>query len=169
MIYLTPGVEQDKALQTAMEKYHHRLIDHEVTICMLVVWDEIDKNGEPSGSALKLHGVSCYATAKILSTKLRAHGLADAEILIDGALWKDMPNESRIALMDHELTHLDLVFKDNVLVLDPLGRPKLSIRHHDYTHGWFSEVVDRHGAASIESLQAKRFVKESGQLYLEFK
>ena len=166
MIYLTPGAEQNKALKTALEKYHHRLVEHEVTICMLLVFDEIDQNGEAVGAALKLHGVSCFAVTRILSLKLRAHGLADAEILVDGELWKDMPGKSRIAMMDHELTHLDLVFKDNSLVRDSLGRPKLAMRMHDYHHGWFSEVVDRHGAASIESLQANRFVKESGQLYL---
>lgn len=166
--YLTPGKEQHEALQTALKKYHPRLIEAKTTICMLVVFAEIDEHGEPVGQALNLHGTPAYAVTRIFPLKLRAHGLADAEILVDGERWKDMPNKTRIALLDHELTHIDLVFKDNVLQVDDLGRAKLTMRHHDYTHGWFTEVVERHGKASIESLQARRFVDESGQLYLDF-
>ena len=167
-IYLRVGQDEVDTLNNAMEKHHHRLVEAGTTICMLLVFAEIDKHGEPIGAALKLHGTPAFAVTRIFPLKLRAHGFADAEILIDGHYWKDMPKKSRIALFDHELTHLDLVHKDNALQIDDWGRPKLAMRHHDYTHGWFSEVVERHGKASIESLQARKFVDESGQLYLEF-
>jgi hypothetical protein len=69
-----------------------------------------------------------------------------------------MSDAERLALLDHELTHVEVVYE---------VRPrKLRTRHHDRTYGWFDEVAQKHGEASQEVQQARRFAAdEAGQLY----
>ena len=166
MIYFKGYDEHYEALETVITKYHERLVTHDVKVDLMVVFDEIDAYGEPSGACLKFHGTPAYAIVKIVAQEFRARGLGDCTITIDGDRWNLVEPQTQLALLDHELTHVDLVFKDNVLVRDQLERPKLRLRHHDFTHGWFTEVVERHGKFSIEHIQAQEFIKSSGQTYL---
>lgn len=166
-IYIQANEDHIKLLNEVIHKYHTRLESAGVTIGMLFVFAEIDDQGELTGPALKLHGIPAAAVVKSLSLKLRAHGLPDIELLIDGDGWDDRPKKEMVAILDHELTHVEPVFKDNALQLDRLGRPRTVMRPHDYDFGWFIEVVERHNAASIESKQAKQFMMQSGQLFLD--
>jgi hypothetical protein len=92
-------------------------------------------------------------------------GLADAEITLDADRWKELGRGKRIGLIDHELTHIELVYDDDGLALDDNERPKLKLRKHDYEFGWFNEVVERHGNDSLEREQAARLLYNAGQLY----
>lgn len=166
--YTKAGDEEKEVLETTINNYHPQIKSADVSFCILFVFADTDKDGMPKGPALKLHGVPALATMKIISLKLRAHGLSDAEILIDGDRWGGLTDRQRVALLDHELNHIEPNYKDNMLVLDDLNRPKLSIRQHDYNFGWFIDVVQRHGESSVESMQANAFMEESGQLFLGF-
>lgn len=157
-----------KILQDVLEKHHPRLTQLKTRVAMIFVFDQLDEQGHAKAQVLKHRGVWAAAVAKINSLKLRAQGLADAEITVDQYVWERSDPATRVAILDHELTHLDPKFKDNVPQLDDLNRPKLQMRYHDFEHGWFVEVAERNGAASIEVQQAQRFMEESGQFWLDF-
>lgn len=104
---------------------------------------------------LMLRGVQCYAYVSIVGAKERALGLMDATIVVDFERWKDMPDDRRIALIDHELYHLQVKkLKDGSNATDDMNRPKMCMRPHDIEVGWFVEIAKEHREASIEVMQA---------------
>ena len=149
-----------------VEKYRGDLKNAGVEFAVLMAHAKRDKNGKPKGSALKLGGYACLATVRITSLADRVAGLADVVITIDGDRWQDLPQRSRIAVLDHELTHLDL---GDEIDYDDAGRPKIKMRKHDHQFGWFDSVVRRHGIHAIEWQQFDEFVrKPAKQLWLPF-
>lgn len=159
--YKKPDADMVRLVRQVMEKHHEHLCEVGVRVYLLVAHAPT-KNGTRKGAAIKHHGHAALAKVWIVPDKLRVAGLGDAEILIDGDRWPDMSLARRIAVLDHELTHLELAGEQE----DPAARPKLRIRHHDRQFGWFDEVAERHGVESIEVEQAKRLMNEAGQLYL---
>lgn len=118
--------------------------------------------------AVTLNGYPCIAVVKILGPKERAMERGDAEIVIDRDAYEGMDDEERDALLDHELYHLEITLdKYGKPKVDDHQRPKLKMRKHDRQFGWFDEIARRHGEYSIEISQAKAFVDEAGQLYLD--
>lgn len=168
--YARADAEALRIVKDQMEKYHSELLDAEVTIDVLFAHASVDENGDQKGVALKHHGYRAAAVVRIVSLKDRTKGMADAEIVIDGDEWPTIPDDQRDALIDHELTHLELKLDDEtgLVVRDDLGRPKLKMRLHDWQFGFFDAVVRRHGLASPESLQINNFLDDPArkQLYL---
>lgn len=168
--YKKPDKEHLDVLKRAQTKFHKRLAQYGITVSLLVARAEIDdETGETKGPALKHRGLPALGVTRAIPVKLRAHGLADAEITIDGDEWKGLTNAERLAIMDHELTHIEPKFdSDGNLKLDTCGRPKIEMRHHDYEFGWFTEVAGRHREASQEVQQARKIIDRDGQLYFDF-
>jgi hypothetical protein len=131
--------------QKAMQKYHPRLAEAGVTVEVLTVHSEVSP-------ALRHHGYPAAAVVKVMSQKDRAAGSADARLLVDAEKWAGMNASQRTALLDHELTHLELVKDEEGEVrTDDCGRPKLRVRPHDFELGGFEEVVSRHKQDAPES------------------
>lgn len=157
----------DAIIESVRETYHDRLTD--VTVTGLFAFDT-----ESSLPVLKHQGYAAGAIVRITPLKDRALGMADATIVVDRAGWLALSQRQRVALLDHELTHLEVKTdeeegaKDPVIVFDALGRPKLLMRKHDHQFGWFDEVAQRHGEASPEVRQARVLMESSGQLYFDF-
>lgn len=131
-----------------------------------------DKTGEPTGPAIIVNGYRAYAVTKILSLKDRTMDRGDAEILIDGDLWPTLSWETQIALLDHELMHIECKrTKEGEFMWDDLNRPRLTLKKHDYQVGWFHEIAQRHGRHSIEAKQFHNLLfsdSDTGQIYLPF-
>lgn len=143
---------------------HKPLIAAKVTVDYVFAFAPCDeKTGEPTGPALTLGGYPCLGICRKISLKDRALGRADAEISLDGDWWKNASREEKKALLDHELHHLSIKIDKRGIVKDDLGRPKIEIRKHDFDFGWFKIIAERHGAHSIERMQAARLVVEAGQ------
>jgi hypothetical protein len=130
-----------------MEKYHHDLAAEDVTVDVL--WAYAD-GGEP----LKLRGYPAAAIIGITSLKDRVLGVADAVIRIDGTHWNGLNGMCRTALIDHELTHLELCRdpESNEPLRDDHNRPRLKSRPHDWEIGGFDEIVQRHGKYAPEKM-----------------
>ena len=91
------------------------------------------------------------ATIKINSYRDRVEGKADVTITIDGHHWDELSDAELAAVLDHELTHLELVIEeDGSVSRDDIDRPKLRMRKHDFQIGGFNEVAKRHKADSLE-------------------
>lgn len=154
--------EMRETLQRARDLWHMHIED--VTVGLLCVRsDDPDKEEQ----VLKHAKYPAAAMVKIISAELRAAGMPDAMIIVDGFCWDSMTDEERLAVMDHELFHIDwLVDAEGTHKRDRQGRPKLSIRLHDRQYGWFDAIAARLGRASAEVRQARQLADEQGQLYL---
>lgn len=165
--YERASEEVEHQVARIMERYHGPLDEAGVTVDILMCFAKRDANGDPVGAAIKNSGYACMATTKIVGTKDRAKGQADSEVLLDGDRWSELSGEEQDAVIDHELTHLELSVGDDGIRIDDLGRPKLRVRLHDHQFGWFDEIVRRHGRCSIEWQQHEQFADGSyKQLWL---
>ena len=158
-IYEKADDEARKLLNLAMELYHDELQSAETTVDLLMASPKLNKAGEPTGPAVKLHGIPCAAIIRTVSYKERVKGGSDLEITIDADWWRDHENEQRIALLDHKLSHrVPKLDKDGIVKTDDLFRPKFNSIPHDFEFGWFAATALRHGPDSIEVQQAQRMV-----------
>lgn len=167
--YQMAGANWRTELQSVMEKYHGPLHENGVKVDILLAKGPTDEDGENIGPAVKHHGRTCYAKVRIIGLKDRAAGRGDAEIILDGDHCDTWSQEQAEAILDHELTHLELqTFEDGALKRDDLDRPKLRIRPHDREFGWFDSVARRHGQHAVEVQQAQEMLGDHvyRQLYL---
>lgn len=134
-----------------------------VRLCIMFAFGDA-ASGEPP---VKLHGYPCAAVVSIIPYKQRVDKRADAEIIIDQGQWQDLSDIQRRALLDHEITHLELQKDDVGLVkTDDQGRPKLSMRLHDWQIGGFREIAQRYGEDALEVIGARAFEKDYGDCAL---
>lgn len=146
-----------------MRDWHPKLVEASVRVELLVAYGKVNEDGEIIAPALKHHGVRALGVCKIIPIQQRVLGLGDVLILLDGDEWPEMGEDEQLALLDHELTHVDLV--QATVQLDDAGRPKLRMRQHDRDYGWFDSVAQRHGLASSEVRQGRRLFESAGALY----
>lgn len=146
---LMPGTRHPdirSRIADVMALYHGELVDAEVTVGLLVA--EPNDDGE---SELKLHGYPCAAIVKINGYAQRVQGLEDACITVDALTWRGLAEDERIALIDHELHHLEVAKdKKGNIKSDKNGRPRLKMRLHDWELGGFAAISGRHGKAALE-------------------
>jgi hypothetical protein len=144
-----------------MHRYHERLEAAGVRVCCVFAHAAQDKNGEPKGPALKLHGYPCAALVRLNNLKQRVQGMADATIEIDGDGWDERPVSEQLAILDHELEHVELeaVGPSGAAKSDNCGRPKLWLRPHDFHGGGFKVIIERHGGDALEAKHCFDFSK----------
>lgn len=119
----------------------------------------------PDGPAVKRGGYPALATIKPLPLKDRVMKEGDALLVIDESEWYELKPAQRVALLDHELSHIDTIDRDEsdpnedrgegaskvTWKTDDIGRPKLKSVKGDWNAGdGFAAVVARHGASAIE-------------------
>lgn len=156
-------------LREVQEEWHGGLTDAGVTVDVLMVSDDAEDDSDAPGPVLKHGGYPAAALIKIQPHIQRALGLGDALLQIDEGTWEGLDVAGRRALLDHELTHLELVYDEDGLARDDCDRPKLKMRLHDYHLGGFIDVHKRHGKAAIETQNAIRSVRlPSGQYVWDF-
>lgn len=158
------------AAHVIKEYYSDTLAKIKPRIDFLFCYAAVDEAGNPKGPAIMLHGHPAYATIQVTALMHRALGEGDVLIKVDGEAWKELPDPQKEALLDHELYHLnpEMVAGEENFKLDDLDRPKFKMREHDIQVGWFTAIAARHGAASIEVIQALSIKKKSGQLLFDF-
>jgi len=157
------------AILTSNECYAP-LLDAKVTVDYLFAFAPKDEEGMKSGPAISHNGVACLGLASKNNTRLRALGLADCLVQLDGDWWQapDTKDEERRAVLDHELYHFLLVLNSEGSgpKLDSCKRPTIELRAHDFDFGWFKEIALRHGEHSIERKQALAILETAPQLFL---
>lgn len=140
-----------------------------LTFDLLDVFADLDSTGEPVGPAIKSGGYPVAAQISLVSKADRALGRADVLIKIDADGWKDLSDERRAGLLDHELYHLQpRKDKEEAWKKDDLGRQMFAMRSHDVQVGWFIEVAKRRGENSPEVRQAKIIADKWGQILFFF-
>ena len=144
------------------------LLDARVTVDYLFAFGPRDGEGMLSGPALTKNGVRVLGLASKQPAKLRALGVMDCLVQLDGDWWEaaETKDDQRKALLDHELFHFMVVLDDKGPKLDCCKRPQVELRDHDAEVGWFFCVAERHGEASQERIQAKAILAAAPQLFL---
>jgi len=166
-VYSLPEDSVLEVLDEAMMKYHQALKKDNIRFGVIMVTSE-DKDGEPDGKpALKSSsGHAAAAQVSLVSPKDRLTKKYEVEILIDSFVWDEMTPEKRLAVLDHELTHVELVKGDaGATKVDVYGCPKLKLIP-DQFHLWgFLEIAQRHGLASSEVLNMRDMAQQHGHLF----
>lgn len=151
-----------------LEKYdsHKPLLNLEAKIDFVFAFADVDDNGRQLNDALTKNGIKALGIARKISLKDRALGRGDAEIALDGDWWQKASGDEQAALLDHELHHVSIkTDKVGNPQFDDLGRPQIKLRKHDVEVGWFRCIAERHGAASMEQIQAKKIMDNVGQWF----
>lgn len=143
-----------------MRRFHGGLAAAGVMIDVLMAHPTEDDNGDTVGHAITVHGYPAAACVKVLAYKDRVKTGCDAELMLDDLQWDTSTWDEQVAVVDHELTHLELIVdaRGNVR-RDDAERPRLRMRKHDRHFGWFDLVAHRHGEHSLEVRQAREMVQ----------
>lgn len=146
------------------EDHHPELLLPDKTypkLCIMMA----TRSGDDPEPPLKLNNYPCAAIISVIPYKQRVDKRADAEILIDSAAWDGMTLPQQTALLDHEITHLELTKDgDGFLKTDDQGRPKLNLRNHDWQLGGFRSIAQRYGNDALEVCEARGFRKCFGDV-----
>lgn len=150
-------------IQKVMQAHHGELAKAGVTVDAVFAID-------PDGPAIRLHGYACAATIKKVGYKQRVLGRADSEMTIDQAFCNDATDDQKDGLIDHELTHLEVIedARTRIIKRDAAGRPRLAMRLHDWELGGFEDTARRYGKAAPEVKAAQAFKLRFGQLCFDF-
>lgn len=142
-----------------MHRYHGPKEEAGVTVNVLMALPTVDGEEEPTGPAITVNGYKALAKIKILGLKDRVAYGFDAEMVLDADNWELCSDEQQNAIIDHELSHLELMVDDDGgIKRDDADRPRLRMRKHDYHFGWFADVAHRHGENSLEVRQAREML-----------
>lgn len=118
---------------------------------------------EDDDAPVKWQGYPAAAVISIIPYKQRVDKRADAEIIVDKKHFEKLSDLQQKALIDHEITHLQISLDDQGYVkTDDNGRPKLKLRLHDWQLGGFRSIAKRYGADALETMGARAFEKEYG-------
>ena len=155
--YAQCGEDVQDIVDESCRKDHEHLLD--VKIDLLFASND-------TGNDVSVHGYPAVAKVRKLPLKDRVAGRGDAEIVISQSWWsKHTDPAERMAVIDHELTHLEW----DQEATDDIGRPKLHMRLHDLEVGAFMEVIQRNKQLAVEAQSLVNFITGAdGQMLLEW-
>jgi hypothetical protein len=169
-----PASAADRTLlDQVMREHHFRLRAAEVVVRLVMVSPNRDADGNVRGPAIKVHGAPAAACVRAFGPRERMLVGADAVIDVDAARWFDLERAQQIALLDHELTHLEVFEEEDEdgspgyrrAAVD--GCPVVRMRPDDFVISGFVEVIKRHGQAALEA-QAVADVGRQVQIVFDF-
>lgn len=168
--YSKASSEIHTMVKAIIAQHHPELRDAGVTIDVLVALAKRNKDGGKIGFAVSRYGHPCAAQVRVNPLRKRALGLADAEITIDGDEWTDWSETRRLAILDHELTHLQVRPgpEGEKFKTDDLRRPCLYCKPDDWYINGFRSIVDRYGEEAMEFETIRAFVDSHGQYCFGF-
>lgn len=161
VIYSMPETDDTNLLARVQTDWHKDLAAVEARVQILFA--SADPEDENPKAPVKHGGYPARATIRVVPTKDRLVKGYDAEMLVDRDWWGCASEARRVALLDHELSHLEVVTKTkekrepgvpidrDAVQYDDLGRPKLRLRKADYASSdGFLSVIERHGDNAVE-------------------
>ena len=152
------GREVELFAATVLRTHHPDLADAGVEIQYAFAYCD-------DGWPLTTRGQRVAARVKIVTLEDRARGGPDAKITIDKGWWDDHSEAERVALLDHEHTHLLLKKPRRTekgelkFDVDAHNRPKLAMKKHDLEIGIFFEVITRHQTRAVDFQVVVKAVK----------
>jgi hypothetical protein len=137
-----------QVMQAAMDKHHP---DLGAAGFRVSVREAVNEDSERP--AIKVHGHAAAVRIKRVATKDYILMACDAIIDVDLRVWEHLDDAQRLALMDHELSHVGLKLDyDEQVKTDDNDRPKWVMIPHDYDLSGFVHIIKRHKKAAVEVL-----------------
>ena len=81
---------------------------NKVKVDYIFAYADLGEDGERSNDAITHNGHRAYGLCRIINLRDRAKGNGDAEILLDHDYWAEITEPEQRALLDHELTHIQV-------------------------------------------------------------
>lgn len=134
------ATEVERIARKLIGKHHQHLNRHDVTVRCLFRDPPARSRGKlVYGKARKVSGLTAYLVGLEHNDRLDDDGPVDFFLIeIAQALWQGLTERQRVALVDHELCHLEVELPET-----EREDRTLSLRGHDLEE--FTEVVKRHG------------------------
>lgn len=131
-----------KEIADALIPEHHQRIELYMDDIRYIFRDKAAKsNGHTVfGKAHKVGGMACYLMHSVTGDVNKYGDQPPSCFVIEIAepVWENMTQRQRVALVDHELEHLDAVMNERT------GEMSLVLKPHDVEE--FRSIVARHGA-----------------------
>ena len=131
-------------LEDVMNEYHTELVNAKVNVGIIICRKETKE-----GFSLEAFPPA-LARVRPTPRKQRLYCEHDAIIEICHLRWENSSTATKKAIIDHELTHLQVREKNGEAIIDDLGRPLLRMRKDEIDLTAFPEVISRHGINAIE-------------------
>lgn len=169
-VYTVCDEDVKKLVKQLAKKYYPDMIEGEVSVECIYADAGYDDQEKPK-PAVKLHGVPCAAVIKKTNVEQRTQGMSDTTIVIDQHVWEKLSEPERLALIDHELYHIDVQRDEGGEVkTDEAGRPVIKLKPHDWELAGFLAIAERHKDAALEVQAMIQFEQsDDGQLVFGFK
>lgn len=148
-------------MKRLLKKHHEDLAKSRTRIDAIFVTTD----GE-DGAPVKEKGIVSVVSPTIVPARYRGGMKADAVLLIDKEAFDDLPTKQQDAWLDHGLQHLQPVISEDTVATDGNDRPKLRLRAHDVTLGFFSIIAQRHGEHSPEVVACRALVDHAKEVFL---
>jgi len=164
------GEGEDLALLMEVIHQHHAELEREkVRPALILIDPELAEDGQPKAPVFKSDGDSAVGRVRPASAIERLLGKYDLRIEIDGYVWETLSEEQQRALLDHELTHLEIKRDaEGTIKRNADGTPRFMRRAHDWHLTGFREVVARHGRHALEAMDLRELHSNHGQLLFGF-
>lgn len=137
------------------------LADCDVEPRILLLFAASDQAGKP---AMKHRGMRCLGQCKVHSYRDKVEGKPDATITLDAEWWEDAPHRRQLALLHHELSHIDRY--DGVI--DDGGWARLQSRPGDFEFDGFHEVMQIYGDDAPEQRNINGILEVQRQARFDF-
>ena len=163
MDYEKVSLVDEQILENLLKEERYQFFeDYEVKVVMFFKYGKRDKDVNLKKNAISKNGAPCAAQVRLISAFNRQTDNYDVKIILDGDIWKDLSKEERIAVVDHELSHIQIVVDadgEPVMINEQSDKVKLKCIHDDIQMWGFSEIIDRHGKNSQELQVLQSLVK----------
>jgi hypothetical protein len=154
-------------LGKAMSQWHAKLFEEEVKVALVMVDLPRDDQGIPTGPALSRNGLAITAQSRLLNERDRLVSGRDLIIEVDALHWGDIDDPQRLAILDHELTHVQIRKKKEAFVRRADGSVRLGLIPDDYAMTGFVICAKRHGRNSAE-VRGLAALRAGAQLLFDF-
>jgi len=162
--YNKPDSKALELLKVAIKNWHPDLVEAEAKVALVMVGPAVNDAGDVTTPAITMQGVAVAARVGLVSPKRRVYMEYDVEIEIDETVWTDFDEDKRLALLDHELEHVQVRRdRNSAIARDDDLRPKLRLGADDYMLTGFVAVAKRHGRNAIEVMSLRSLWDEYGQ------
>lgn len=149
--YAKPDSSVLAVLQHVLTNYRPDLVEYEVRFGFYMVTSSSGDSEDEPPPAIVVNRCPAKAKVRLTTQEERTYVPYDVMIYIDADEWEVMYDTQRIALIHHEVSHVQQVRdKDGFPKTTDDGRPKLKLRPDDWCLTGFFDTANAFGQDALE-------------------
>ena len=133
---------------------HEPLVTEKIQVALTMCHPDLDETGMPKAPAITHSGNGVMAKCRLVAPLDYLWMHQDVMIMVDAWRWKELGRATRLAVLDHELTHVSVLVDAHGNAKRHPGsakQVKLILRKDDWTLTGFADVIKRHEGAALEA------------------